>query len=541
MSAIQTQHLFRVDLDGCPLEVELSRPLSHTDALADEIVVAVRRGMTPLDLTGMSVLGCMTYSTRQTLPLSGRITGSSVLLPLTANCYAIPGPFTLTLQLLDGDTRHTLLRLTGTIARSSADQLISSGDLLPTLPELLEDISAMREATATALSAADEAEQAASRTDAALGSALGEAADALAEAAPAIVLTTGGTAVTLADAADRPALQLTTTLTAVQAGSGAPSPTNIRPITGWNATGVHRTQKNLLPPLTKGTSLRPSTGEETENTGGAVSGWIPWTAETAMVISGLPLTLFNFVAAYDANRGYLGRTTASSASERTLTEDGWQGADVSAARYIRVTVYENSTAVSGSIDDIDTAQMQLELGSTATEYEEYQGQTLSADLPETVYGGLLNWTTGVLTVTHVHYSLAVSEMNNAEAYPGWKGLDGLKGYMGTVSAAMGVCSAYGSPSVNTLSGAAANAIIYLHDSGMTQSEWIAAYPDLVMDVVIPISNTYDVQLTPQQLALLKGANTLRSDAGGTSVTYIADTKLYIDNAVAAIAASMLNA
>ncbi len=43
---------------------------------------------------------------------------------------------------------------------------------------------------------------------------------------------------------------------------------------------------------------------------------------------------------------------------------------------------------------------QLELGSTATSYEPYQGSTYTTSLGQTVYGGTLDMVTGVLTVTH---------------------------------------------------------------------------------------------------------------------------------------------
>lgn len=48
-----------------------------------------------------------------------------------------------------------------------------------------------------------------------------------------------------------------------------------------------------------------------------------------------------------------------------------------------------------------------------------------------------------------------------------------------------------------------------------------------------------VQLTPQQLETLKGTNNIWSDAGETEVTYAADTKMYIDQKIAAIAAAIV--
>lgn len=47
-----------------------------------------------------------------------------------------------------------------------------------------------------------------------------------------------------------------------------------------------------------------------------------------------------------------------------------------------------------------------------------------------------------------------------------------------------------------------------------------------------------VQLTPQQMETLKGVNNIWSNAGETTVTYAADTKLYIDRRIAELAAGV---
>lgn len=174
-----------------------------------------------------------------------------------------------------------------------------------------------------------------------------------------------------------------------------------------------------------------------------------------------------------------------------------------------------------------------------SDYDEAAEPMLITDLPETIYGGVLNWTTGVMTVTHVHYRLAVAEMNAPyEKYPGWGGVPNLRKYMGALNQTTGIASAWGQIGINTMS--ASNAQIILQGGTLLQSEWKETYPDLVMDFVIPIINTYDVQLDSQTLTLLKGSNALWSNTGNTELSYIADTRLYIDNAVAALAAGIIN-
>ena len=100
--------------------------------------------------------------------------------------------------------------------------------------------------------------------------------------------------------------------------------------------------------------------------------------------------------------------------------------------------------------------------ATAPAFEPCRKQTLTTTLPETVYGGTLDWTSGVLTVTH--------------------GADGT-------------------------------------------------------ELAVPRT----AQLAPQTLEMLKGENNVWSDTGDTSLTYNADIKMYIDAAIAEIAAAIINA
>lgn len=105
-----------------------------------------------------------------------------------------------------------------------------------------------------------------------------------------------------------------------------------------------------------------------------------------------------------------------------------------------------------AVYDNFTFSMQIEKGDAHTDFEPYNSQTLTAELPETVTEGVYDWVNGVLTK--------------------------------------------------------------------------------------PDGST--VQLTPQQMETLKGVNNIWSNAGETTVTYAADTKLYIDNKIAAIAAAIVN-
>ena len=49
-----------------------------------------------------------------------------------------------------------------------------------------------------------------------------------------------------------------------------------------------------------------------------------------------------------------------------------------------------------------------------------------------------------------------------------------------------------------------------------------------MQVVYPLNEPFTVQLTPETLSTLLGANNIWADTGDTTVNYRADTTMYID-------------
>ena len=550
MSTIITQHLFRVDLDSCPLEASLPRPLSHTDALADEIVLAVRRGMTPASLSGMTVLASLINANRQTLPLAGRIAGNSAIVTLTSDCYTVPGPFRLTVQLQSGDVRHTLLHLTGNLARANTDQLISSGDLLPTLPELLEDISDMHTATQAANDATAAVDEAIRRMDASVSAALGNVAGTLNQAAPPVICETSGAAASICDAAARPLVRLSSAIAAVQAGSGDPSPDNVRPISGWDTVSVQRTGKNLvdIPDFvdTSSKDIYTATVEE------------------------LAAVKFKEATQYTVSMKISTEDTTNQFGIRVFYSDG--SSEYKWNKIGSTYVPSVSTAAGKTVSQIvltynsifvlSLSDVQLEEGAAATGYEPYQGVTLSADLPESVYGGSLDWTTGVLTVTHVGKAVRAADISYkyGSSMSGWQTSTFVT--KADASLAAGRLTSLCSHFKNTMdtaytAGSARHGIFSDHPTMTTKYfAWgesdatVAEFQDWLEEqyaagtpvtLCTLLKEPYTIQLSPQQLDLLKGSNRLWCDCGDTSVAYVADTKLYIDNAIAALAANQLNA
>ena len=141
------------------------------------------------------------------------------------------------------------------------------------------------------------------------------------------------------------------------------------------AVKVSRCGKNLFSGLTKGIGIDLTTIDEIVNSNYSATDYIPvdFNANTYYYISGLPSTISNCVFAYNANKEFLGRTGGNPLAERKLSNNSFangtpQGeGDIA---YLRVTCFKISTSA-GTVDDIDDAKIQLEVGSAATEYEPY--------------------------------------------------------------------------------------------------------------------------------------------------------------------------
>ena len=139
---------------------------------------------------------------------------------------------------------------------------------------------------------------------------------------------------------------------------------------GWNG-------KNLFSGLEKGKQLNNDTGTEVNSTKGSVSDFIPvdFTLNNTYYLSGLTNTLYSYVAAYNKNKEFIGRTGGSAREKKPFSNNSFnmmkQDLEDKEIKYIRVTQYVSSLSTSQTIDAIDGLNIQFEVGGTATAYEPY--------------------------------------------------------------------------------------------------------------------------------------------------------------------------
>lgn len=274
-------------------------------------------------------------------------------------------------------------------------------------------------------------------------------------------------------------------ITPTQEGTGDPSSDNIRPITGRDAVSVMRCGKNLLKP--PGTNKNSAGIVFTANDDGTVT--INGTStDTAYynyfdAKNQLQLAEGDYVLIPGSN---LTRITCKNISTNTL-----YGSDVGQNHIVHITAgkYIVYIAVNTGITaDNVIARPQVVLGTTATPFEPYTGDTYDIALPETVYGGTLDVETGTLTVTQ-----AEIESYNGENLPG---------------------------------------------------QWISdrdiyapgTQPSIGAQVVYELAESQIIQLDPQQILALSGTNTLFADAGSVTVSGLSDPVAIIASLQARVSA-----
>lgn len=226
----------------------------------------------------------------------------------------------------------------------------------------------------------------------------------------------------------KPLRRLVIPFTPVQSGSGDPSPSNIRPITGWTGLNIYHSGEDTSNPDTipvvfpaLGKNLLKITLESGSSSG------MEWTvsADGIITVGGTPTGAVQFTCGVaqlptsgkvTVSGGYVAASNITWAQCSIKDEDGnivgnvgnsdvgyftFDIADYPGAKTIEVKIKRKSNNVqcSGEI------KLQCETGTAATAFEPYTN---------TVYGGTLDALTGVLTVEWIAETKPFSEIKHSE-------------------------------------------------------------------------------------------------------------------------------
>lgn len=190
------------------------------------------------------------------------------------------------------------------------------------------------------------------------------------------------------------------TFSPIQSGSGDPSPTNIRPISGWDSLELTRTGKNLV---------------EITKTGSVISNGITWTVNSDGTVTAngtaTTTTVFLLKQVEDYSKDLLPNTEYIISSGYG-NSNVWFGLYYDDSTSWAVSVANDGEKTFKTISDFNYVRFGLRIGNGATvdnvtfkpmarlstisdsTFEKYQGQTHTATFSDTVYGGSYEFVSG---------------------------------------------------------------------------------------------------------------------------------------------------
>lgn len=169
------------------------------------------------------------------------------------------------------------------------------------------------------------------------------------------------------------------------------------------------------------------------------------------------------------------------------------------------------------------SDFQIEIGSAATAYEPYQGQSVTIDLNGTRYGGTLDVGTGVMTVTHTYVDVnAFGSVTSVTSAGGLHWVDTTTAVFDADKSSY--CSMLtrkdgnaGWLSTSPCYAMDTNNKIRIYCNESTTALFKSAYADV--QIVYGLLNSTTVQLSHTEVRTLSGYNNIWSNTGDTNVIY----------------------
>ena len=366
---------------------------------------------------------------------------------------------------------------------------------------------------------------------------------------------------TFADGADNiPVRDLTVSIVPVQTGSGDPSPGNVRPISGWTGAKISCTGKNLIGGIEAANRIAAGADTYTIDTTSKTiafktiagsGGSLLWSGDRSYsaYFPFKPNTAYTVIGRMNKSGGTGAFGLGFTYSDGTTKQ--FKVSDTDAQEYLVMSsdptktltaVYVGYTAANNQVVYYDTLGI-YEGTLTKADAEAFVGTVYPVSWQSevgTVYGGTLDVTTGVLTVTHIGVDMGTIPWGRAtaqvEPYFTSSLSDAITFATGDADL---MCSCYkplpnmvnstfgNSHDTNLcITGRAAKKVIMVKDTDYSTEQAFAAAVN-GQYVVYPLAEPQTVQLSATEVKTLLGNNNIWADCGNVSVDYRADKSLYI--------------
>lgn len=295
------------------------------------------------------------------------------------------------------------------------------------------------------------------------------------EATPVSV---SGNPITITDAANIPCESLSMTIEPIQAGSGTPSPTNVRPISGLTEARIY-TGKNLWDGTLDTKQYFPF----------ILKAGTKITFSCSIASGNLAISVFQQGSdqRYDfyTLNNYTSRTIELSSDTESFM------------------FYGTSLPTNG----------QLEISDEATPYTPYNGvNSATITFGETVYGGYVDFESGKVVCTWKYVDLKSVDFSGLSGGGlGWH--DFFDGSYNALSNKLNSNSGGWNSTIPCLTGSSTKMRVYGSTALFTTGDY--ADSDICYELTTPI----EIQLTPAQLTLLKGYNTVSANGATINLDY----------------------
>ena len=371
--------------------------------------------------------------------------------------------------------------------------------------------------------------------------------------------TASGAIASFDDGADNvPVRDLVIGIEPVQAGSGDPSPENVRPITGSTGAKIWKRGRNVFDPtLYSGGGYNPTNGTQWTLTKATeqlvanadrttfsitLSGTVKYYTLLIPIPDGqvIPCNIsVSSTGNLKTTRGYLDKDyhvinhVASTETSQSVASNDLGTTQYTNKKYFYFVFSSGTT----SSTTITFTKPQVEFG-TLSEYTPPIGETIPIDWTTeagTVYGGTLDVTNGVLTATMGAVELGSLSWSlfNTVFYASVSDIAHGKSFINVMSDRYETANAIGNTGQgaslpnNTIRGCSSTgSYIYIKDTAYETSESFKTAMDDVY-AVYELAEPVTYQLTTTEVKTLLGQNNIWADTGDTEVTYCADPTLYI--------------
>ena len=432
---------------------------------------------------------------------------------------------------------------TQTVAEAKAEVLQAKADTLQAKADTLSARDDAVSAKDLAVSSAQTSVEASERAEELVGS--------VSTKADAIVKTASGEIASFTDGGnDLPMKSLKVNIVPKQSGTGDPSPSNVRPISGTDTVGIQQSGKNLL------ANNRPDSSTLggitfTKNDDGTVTANGTATMNVYYYLpnvnSGENL---NFPKGDYILSGCPSSGTASTYYMQIWAKNGWHSDTGNGGAFTVDDTITRSCAIairSGvTVNNLVFKPMVRRASDTDDAYEPYEGESKSISLGQTVYGGVLDVVSGKLTIDMVTVDLGSLSWNrnaNYNIFTAWlnptpmastptkDGYAVLPNYLYSPNFVLDsskdkVCEI-------GRTGYFINNLI-IRDTTYTDASTFRTAMSGKVGAYKTATPIAEIQLTPTEVKTLLGSNNIWSDSGTVEVEYRADTTLAYNELVAMI-------